>query len=220
MEPLFKSATVGIVPQPTQMPPEPFEQEDLQRVFLDITRDYPYQQFGLAPGGGAAQLLNDPGDVVAIQPDLIQVTTRVDLSAEAVREKAATILKKVTSRLEIQAFLQCMIKIVAHVPVPEAQASAKAFVSERLMSGPDRVTELGAGFFCGGVKFRRIDEAGLREETLLIEPFVRDDNFIFISYDIGRAAPQEGFRTTDPVSGWVDDAFSFVRGETMRVLDT
>ncbi len=73
MEALFKSAVVGLVPQPTQVPPAPYRREDLHRVFGDINRDYPYQQFGFLPGDAGAQLVNGPDDTVMIQPALLQV---------------------------------------------------------------------------------------------------------------------------------------------------
>jgi hypothetical protein len=200
------------------MPPVAFEPDDLQRVYMEVTRDYAYQQFSFLPADGGAQFGNAANDNVIIQPDLIQITTPVDLSAEQVRDKTVVILKKACERLGIKAFIQCGIQVVAHVPAPGAQPSAKVFVSDRLMSGQERVTELGAGFFGGGVKYRRFDEETFKEENLLVEPFVQDDSFIFVSYDVGRAA-QEGFRDSAEVGTWIDEAFSFIRQETMSILE-
>lgn len=219
MEPLFKSAVVGIVPQPTQVPPVPFRAEDLQRLYADVIRDYPFQQFSFLPGGAGAQLLNVPGDAVVIQPGLVQVQTPVELTPERVREKVVTILRRAFERLTIERFLQCGIKVVAHVPAPGANPDAKVFVSERLMRGAEQAEDLGAGFFGGGVKFRRLAQETRTEENLLVEPFIADNAFVFIDYDIGRGATQQPFADVDAVEGWLDEAFNFVRGPTIALLE-
>jgi hypothetical protein len=215
MEALFRHLVVGVVPQPRQVPPAPFRNEDLQRVFTEVGRDYPYQQFSFLPGEGGAQLANSPEDVVLIQPGLLQVRTPV-MTPEQARQKVVTIMEAVAKRLELREFLACGIKVVSHVPAPGGQPDAKAFVTQQLMKPGEQAEDLGPGFFGGGIKYRRFDEAeGLMEEVLLIEPFVGDNAYLFIDYDVQRRAP---FRGLDELSGWIDDAFEFVRGPTMTIL--
>jgi hypothetical protein len=218
-EPLFKAVVLGLVPQPRQVPPAPFRREDLQRLFVDITREHNYQHFAFLPADAGAQLENSPDERIVVQPGLIQIQDRIDLTPEQAREKCAWIARKIAERLDIEAFLQCGIKVVCHVAAPGANADAKTFVSERLMRGAEQAAELGTGFFGGGVKFRRIDEAQGREENLLIEPFIRDTKFVFIDYDVGRAATGQPFGDLDDVATWVDEAFAFVRGPTMTLLE-
>jgi hypothetical protein len=82
------------LPQPTQIPPAPFPQEALQRVFLDLTQEHPYQKFGFLPDGGA-QLVAGVDDAVTIRPSSIEIRTQIAASGtrERAAEKAVTILR-------------------------------------------------------------------------------------------------------------------------------
>jgi hypothetical protein len=214
MEPLFRSLVVGLVPQPTQVPPTPFDRESLQRIFIDVSRSYPYAQFGFLPADQGAQFLNPPEDRVMVQPGLIQVAAPLESTAERGREKAVAVLRVIAERLSLHNFVVCGIKVVAHVPAPEE--GAREFVQSRLMSGQtDHLAELGEGFFGGGVKFRRFDLERPQETVLLVEPLVNDDTFIFVDYDHQRAMP---FIEVDPIGSWIDEAFDFVRGPVMAIL--
>lgn len=212
MEPLFRVLVVGIVPQPTQVPPASFDREDLQRIYIDVSRTIPYAQFGFLPADQGAQFLNPPEDRVMIQPVLLQVSTPVESTANLAREKVLKVLSVATERLKLPQFLQCGIKVIAHVAAPTG--GAKEFVTSRLMgSQAERLGELGPDFFGGGVKFRAIDEA--RHDVLLVEPFVADDSYIWVDYDVNRTGPFPGL---DSLGTWIDDAFDFVRHNTMTIL--
>lgn len=217
MEPLFQQLIVGLIPQPTSVPPKPYGREPLQRVFGDISRDHPYQQMAFAQGDVGAQFSNGPQDVVLVGPDLIQVQTPV-MSAEAAREKVDRIQTVISERLQLNAYLLGGIKVIAHVAAPGQAPNAVAFVSEQLMQVGEQADNLGAGFFAGGIKYRRIDQPNEpgREDVLLIEPFVHDNGFLFIDYDVQRRQPFQGL---GDLSGWIDDAFSFVRGPTIEILE-
>jgi hypothetical protein len=107
MQPLFSALIVGLVPQLTQVPAPPFEREALQKVFFEVSRDFPYSQFGLLPGDQGAQLLNPPHDRVLLQPALLQVQSPIgsgpnDVTAERAREKATTVLSTAAERLEVR----------------------------------------------------------------------------------------------------------------------
>lgn len=214
MEPLFQHLIVGLVPLPRENPPAPFRREDLQRVFADVGRDYPYQQFSFLPSDAGAQLANSPEDAVMIQPGLLQVRTPV-MTAEHARQKADAILEAVARRLELREFLGCGIKVVANVAAPGGAPDAKSFVTLQLMKPGEQAEELGPGFFGGGIKYRRIDGQERMEEVLLIEPLVADNSLLFIDYDVQRGGPLQGL---DEVPSWIDEAFEFVRGPTMTIL--
>ncbi len=217
MEPLFQQLIVGLIPQPTSVPPKPYGRDALQRVFGDISRDHPYQQIAFIQGDVGAHFNNGPQDVAVVTPDLIQVQTPV-MSAESAREKVERIQTIAAERLQLQAYLLGGIKVIAHVAVPGHSPDAVKFVSEQLMQVGDQADELGAGFFAGGIKYRRIDQLNEpgREDVLLIEPFVGDNGFLFIDYDVQRRQPFQGI---GDLSGWIDEAFSFVRGPTMAILE-
>ena len=211
MEPLFRQLVVGLVPQPTQIPPAPFAREDLQRAFFDVTREHPYQQFAFLPGDSGAEFANSVEDGVAVQPALIQVRTPVDLTPERAREKAIDVVRVLRKRLAIASFLLCGIKVVAHVPAP---GEARTFVAERLMREAERIEELGPHYFAGGLKYRSLEDEGLVEGVLLVEPLIQDDKLIFIDYDIQRRTPSDGSQLGE----WIDDAFAFVRGPAIQLL--
>lgn len=215
MEPLIRNFVVGLVPQPTQLPPAPFGREALQRAFFDVTQHHSYQQFAFTPGDTGAEFANSPADGVTIQPQLLQVRCEVDLTAERAREKVVDVVTAVSRRLSIESFLQLGIKVIAHVPAPGEAPSARAFVGDQLMRGTDHADELGPQFFAGGVKFRSIEGDGLHERVLLIEPFVGDDSYIFIDYDVQLRTPA----TVKGLGDAIDEAVGFVRGPTMRVLE-
>ena len=123
MDPLFRQLTVGVVPVPTQVPPKPFDRDDLQKVFFDVSRDFPYSQFGLLPADQGAQLLNPPGDRVLLQPQLLQVQTPLgsgttEMTAERAREKATMVLNKAAERLGVRGFLACGIKVICYNFMP------------------------------------------------------------------------------------------------------
>jgi hypothetical protein len=217
VEPLFSSLVVGLVPQPRQTQPGSFTKEELQRVFVDVTRSYAYAQFAFLPIDGGAQLLNSPDDRVLIQPMLFQVVTEVDLTAERARQKASDVLSTISGRLGVDGFFQTGIKVVARVLAPGQNPDARAFVSDQLM-GTGRAEELGPTFFGGGVKYRSFKEAEGCEENLLIEPLVADteNKHLWVDYDVQRHRPVQGLET---VAEWIDEAFEFIRGPTMALLE-
>jgi hypothetical protein len=221
-EALFKSAIVAVVPQPHQIPPSPFGKEDLQRIFMDVTRDYSYQTFGYVSGGGGAQFANSLDDTVVIQPGVIQMMVKMDgaevLTAERATQKVDRILTVIFDRLGIRAFLQCQIKAVAHVPAPGEHPDARTFVAERLMRGDELAAELGAGFFGGGVRYRRIDDPNT-QEILSVEPLVLDKTFIYVEHDVARVANPQPFTSVESVTGWLSDSFAFVSGPAMGLLN-
>lgn len=217
MEPLYRRLVVGLVPQPSEVPPAPFNKEDLQRVFFDVSQDYPYQQFHFLPGESGMQLTNSPEDLVVIQPGLFQVQAPVDLTPERAREKAVDIQKIIATRLRARSFLVAGIKVVAHVPAPGDRPDAKAFVTDQLMREAGAAAQdLGPDFFGGAIRYRALADDNLREEVLSIEPFVNDNSYIFVDYDVQRRQP---FQDLDVLADWIDEAFSFVSGPTMRILE-
>lgn len=125
-----------------------------RRVFFEVSREYPYSQFGLLSGEQGAQFLNPPIDRVLLQPQLLQVQSPIgsggptDTTAERSREKAVSVLRTAAERLAIRHFLNCGIKVQAQVPAPEG--GAREYVATNLFHQADRVDLLGNGFFGGG----------------------------------------------------------------------
>lgn len=219
MEPLFASLTVGVIPQPTQVPAKPFERDDLQKVFFEVSRDFPYSQFGMLPGEQGAQLLNPPADRVLLQPQLLQIQSPIgsgagETTAERAREKATRVLRTAAERLRLELFLGCGIKVVARVPAPDN--GARDFVATHLFSRAEHVDLLGSGFFGGGIKALRLGDNGQKVEVLLIEPLLMDDHYIYVDYDVQRTTQ---ITTLDPLSEWIDAALNFVGEQTITFLE-
>jgi hypothetical protein len=216
LEILYQQIVLGLFPQPTQIPPQPFDKEALQRAFLDLTGDYTYQQFVFTPNGGAQVLGATPDDGITIEPGLIQVRTPVAMTKELAATKVTTVLASVCKRMDIQAFVSGGMKVIAHAPIPTGYEHAQQFVGEKLMHSEAHPAELGPKYFAGGVKYRSIDNEARREENLLIEPLIRDPVFLFIDYDVQRAEQLKG---TAVLSQWLDDAFGFIDGNVRRLLE-
>ena len=219
MEPRYKSLTVAVVPQPREIPPPPFATEDLQRIFSETIRFYPYQSFEFVFNNRGAQFTNGPEDAVEIRPALFQVQAKMDgpdvLTTDAANDKVHKILKIASERLKIDTFFQCVIQVVAFVSAPGDDS--KVFVAERLMHDPEQAqaAELGPDYFGGGVRFRRLRSDGTGEDALSIEPFVGDFSQVWLDHQITRGGQ---LIKLDQVHSWVGDAFDFVAGPVMQLL--
>jgi hypothetical protein len=217
----YKSLMVAVVPQPRQMPPPPFDKGALQGIFATVTESYSYQGFGFTPNGRGAQFGNGPDDFVELRPALLRIETKMDgpelLLADMVQEKALRILSIATDGLKIEGLLQCAIQIVASADVPGGDA--KTFVAEKLMHGGQQAAKLGEDYFGAAVRFRDLREDGRPDEDeLSIEPDVNNNRLLFLDHKMARFAVT-GPIGLDDVSTWLSEAFSFVDGPTMDLLE-
>jgi hypothetical protein len=221
MEPLHKSLMIQLGPQPRQMPPAPLDQSDLQFIFSEIIRTYPYQNFSFTPDARGAIFQNGPEDSVELRPAQLQILAKLDgpepLGAESAERKVMAILKAACTRLEMEIFLQCAIQIVALAAVPGASPDAKAFVSETLMRDVEQASVLGPRYFGGGIRFRSLKEDETGEDSITIEPFLQDNAFVYLDHQKARLA-LHGPIGLDQVSSWISDAFEFLSGPTMNLL--
>ncbi|HTA32953.1 MAG TPA: hypothetical protein VK721_05960 [Solirubrobacteraceae bacterium] len=221
MEPLFKSLVIQLAPQPRQMPPAPLDQNDLQQIFSEIRRTYPYQGFAFTPDDRGAIFQNGPEDSVELRPAQIQIRAKLDgpepLVAETAERKIMTILRSASSRLDMEIFLQCGIQLVALAAVPGEPPDAKAFVSETLMRDVGQTEVLGKRWFGGGIRYRSLKEDQSGEDSITIEPYIEDNTLIYLDYQKARVAAT-GPITLEKVSGWIGEAFDFVSGPTMQLL--
>lgn len=219
MEPRYRSLNVTLAPQPRQMPPPAFDKDELQRIFAEVIRKYPYQAFGFTPNQRGAQFNNGPDDLVELRPAVLHIQAKMDgpdlLTGPMAVAKVAKIFKISAERLKVEAFLQCGIVIVASVDAPDEDA--KRFVAERLMHDVEQAAELGPDYYGAGVRFRRLVLPADGEDNLSIEPDVNDNSLIYVEYQMGRVATT-GPILLDQVSSWIDEAFDFVSGSTMRLL--
>lgn len=221
MDPRYRTLVVALAPQPRQMPLPPFAKDDLQRIFADVGRKFPYETFGYIYDGRGAQFANSEEDGVELRPALLRIAAKMDgselLTTAMAKDKAVWILRTAADRLKIPAFIQCGIQIIATVGAPNDDA--KTFVAEQLLRDTEQASELGPDYFGGGVRFRRLREDTPGEDNLNVEPDVNDNSRVFVEHQRSRAAlgPVEPFGF-DQVSTWIEEAFEFVAGPTMKLL--
>jgi hypothetical protein len=221
MEPLYKSLSVQLGPQLKQMPPDPLRRADLQAIFSEVIDKYPYQTFGFTPDDRGAIFHNGPEDAVELRPAQFSIQAKLDgqepLGGETAERKVMRILKIAGARLEKETFLQAAIQIEALAAVPGDDPDAKAFVAGHLMADGSNPAILGPRYFGGGVKFRNIENDESGEDALTIEPFVRDNRYIYIQHQVMRVAVQQEIGL-DKVSSLIEEAFEFCAGPTMKLL--
>ena len=228
MDPLFKSLTVALVPQPRKMPLPPFEREDLQAVFQELSRRYEYQSFSYTPNGRGGIFQSASEDAIELRPAEFNMQIKLDgpepLVAPGAQERASAILHLADEHLDVDTFLQCSLQIVALAAVEGDNPDAKAFVAERLMQGL-QAENLGEGYFAGGVRFRRVDEQehgadadNAGEESLTIEPYLQNTQFVYLDRQLVRVAVERPIGI-DHVSEWITASFNFVSEQTMGLLE-
>jgi hypothetical protein len=228
MDPLFKSLTVALVPQPRKMPLPPFEREALQAVFQELSRRYEYQSFSYTPNGRGGIFQSASEDAIELRPAEFNMQIKLDgpepLLAVGAQERASAILHLADEHLDVDTFLQCSLQIVSLAAVEGDDPDAKAFVAKRLMQGNVQAERLGEGYFAGGVRFRRVDEqeqgAGADnagEESLTIEPYLQGNGFVYLEYQLVRVAVERPIGI-DHVSEWITDSLKFVSEQTMDLL--
>lgn len=229
MEPLFKTLTVTLVPQPRKMPLPPFERDSLQAVFQELSRRYEYQSFTYTPNGRGAIFQSAAEDAIELRPAEFNMQIKLDgpepLVAKGAEERATAILRLADEHLDVDTFLQCSFQIVSLAAVEGDDPDAKAFVAERLMQGNVQVETLGDGYFAGGVRFRRVDDQeqgaaanNAGEESLAIEPYLQDNGFVYLEHQLMRVAVQRPIGI-DQVSEWISDSFRFISEQTMALLE-
>lgn len=219
VEPRYRSLTVMLVPQPRQMPPPAFDRDELQRIFADVGRHYPYQAFSFTANNRGAQFHNGPEDAVELRPAAFQIDAKMDgpepLTGPMAADKASKVFKIAADRLKIEAFLQCGIELEASVDAPNDDA--KLFVAEQLMHDGEQASELGPDYYGGGVRFRRLVPPPPGEDNLTVEPDVNDNSLVFVSFNRTRIAAT-GPILLDQMAEWVSESFDFISGPTMSLL--
>jgi hypothetical protein len=219
--PRYKSLMVALVPQPRQMPLPPFDKDALQGIFSEVIPDYPYQSFEFIFDGRGALFHNGEDDTVELRPALFRIQAKMDgpdlLTGPMAAEKATRIMETAAERLNVEAFLQCGIQIIAAVDAPNGDA--RAFVAEKLLRDPGQATRLGEGYFGGGVRFRAIREEEGGEDSLSVEPNVNDNSLVHLDHQVRRTAITSPL-SLEQASTWTNDAFELLAGPTTELLSS
>jgi hypothetical protein len=209
----YRSLIVGLVPAGNDGGLHPFAPDALHDAYREITGHYPYAEFRLVAGGGAAQLSNGPRDFVTLDPRLLQVRTDIVLTPAMAQAKTIEILRRAIARLNQDDFAQCGIHINAHTPVPSSSPNARSYLTDELMDAGEQARMLGPGFFAC-LQFRR--STTNIEEQLSVEPLLADDRFLFLNLDVQRAGPHGDL---DELDDWLNNAFDLLRDRATRLLE-
>jgi hypothetical protein len=131
-----------------------------------------------------------PDDALIVQPPLVQVRSTAKMGVQNAADEAQVAIKTVTLHLGYTQFFNLGIKHVFHAPAP--RANAEEFVMRQLLRrDPADLAELerGAGVW-GGLKYR-MAAADQSVYTLTIEPFIADNQFLFIDLDAQFLGPAQ-----------------------------
>jgi hypothetical protein len=162
--------------------------ERISRIWTEIGPKYGYRALEQTPDGSAARLkgISDE-DSVVIQPPILQVREVIQLTTDLSAEKAQDILKVIARLLGVSEFFNMGIRLIYHAPVPSSDG--RDFVLHRVIRKNE--SELGAlqtgGPFWAGVKY--VSNFGSGQYTLLIEPLLRDEKFLFLDLDMQLEGP-------------------------------
>lgn len=219
MEFLPRAFVIGVFAAVQPSPTPIVTSEKLNRVWAEVAPRHGYRQLQLAPDGSAAQFLGATGDDGAtIQLPLVQVRSSAGLGASNAAEAAQDVLGAIAKHLGLSQFFNLGIKHVFHAPLSDNDG--RGFVMRRLMgkTEEDLGTLQAGGKIWGGVKYG-VTLPDNTQHTVVIEPWLADDRFIFIDVDTQfpgpvsldvvkeRARDAEQFGTT-AVKAYLDNAAS------------
>jgi hypothetical protein len=197
--------TTGVV-----YPPYQLHQQQVNRIYADITERYPFQTLQHLPDG--ARMANPTGDFF-IQATRMQVNDNVDYFQSS-KERAIDLFRIAQDKLRIPQFVTFGIKLTAFLPL-EGQADAGQLIeSTAFGSIKDNLELLGPGR--KGVGLRVVlHQDGVHE--LKIEPFFNDLRQLYVELDVQHPAP---FSDLNSIESRMDAAYDYLFREVSGFLET
>lgn len=168
--------------------PGPPDRDRVTRIWGELSSRHDYRQ--LSHTGESVQFMGlGPDDALIIQPPLVQVRSTARMGVQNAADEAQVSVKTVARHLGYTQFFNLGIKHVFHAPAPNS--NAEEFVMSRLLRrDPAELAELERGMgVWGGLKYRM--GASDSVYTLVIEPFVADNQFLFVDLDAQFAGPAD-----------------------------
>ncbi len=197
--------TAGVVYPPMQL-----NQQQVNRVYADITERYPFQTLQHLPDG--ARMANPTGDFF-IQTTRMQVNDhQVDYFQNS-KEKAVDLFRLAQERIKVPQFVTFGIKLTAILPVGEGTA-AQLIENSAVKSIKDNIELLGPGLQGVGLRFV-LHQDGVRE--LKIEPLFTDVSQLYVELDVQHPAP---FSDILSVESRMDAAYDYLFREVQGFLET
>ncbi|MCL5104576.1 MAG: hypothetical protein M1133_10770 [Armatimonadetes bacterium] len=197
--------TAGIV-----FPPYQLHQQQVNRIYADITERYPYQTLQHLPDG--ARMANPNGDFF-IQTTRMQTNEAVDYFQSS-KEKTLDLFNIAQDKLNITQFLTFGIKLTAFIPVDGKLNAAQLIESTALGAIKDNIELLGPGRQGVGLRFV-LHQDGVHE--LKIEPFFGDLKQLYVELDVQHPAP---FADLALIESRMDAAYDYLFREVSGFLET
>lgn len=178
-----KQVVVGVF-TPSIMPgtadqPTP---ERINKAWAELAGRYRYSQLQLSPDGTAGNFLGATADDgITIQPPVIQYRSSVFVSENA-GDTARDALSTLARHLGATGFQQLGIKLVYWVALPDNDAPG--FVLRKIFGRTEAEFEGlrgGAQTLVAGAKF--VLSENTSGYTVLVEPLLRDQKFLFVDVD-------------------------------------
>lgn len=196
--------------------PGPLDRDRVNRIWDELSSRHEYRQ--LSHFGESVQFMGTvPDDTLLIQPPLVQVRSTARLGLKNAADEAAVAVNSVARHLGYAQFFNLGIKHVFHAPAPNG--AAIEYVMRRLLGrDPSDLAALdrGGGIWAG-LKYgmSAIDESAY---TLVIEPLLADDRFLFIDLDAQFPGPADPARIQESAREAEDYANRAIR-QYLEVAD-
>ncbi len=197
--------TAGVV-----FPPYQLQQQQVNRIYADITERYPYQTLQHLPDG--ARMANPAGDFF-IQTTRLQVNENVEYF-QAAKEKAMDLFELAQAKLGIPQFLTFGVKLTAFLPMEHGVSSAHVIETAALSSIRDAMEILGPGRRGVGLRFV-LHQDGVHE--LKIEPFFSDPTQLYVELDVQHPNPFNNLSLVEPK---MDAAYDYLFREVQGFLES
>ncbi|MCE5200428.1 MAG: hypothetical protein ABFD54_01170 [Armatimonadota bacterium] len=197
--------TAGVV-----YPPYQLQQQQVNRIYADITERYPFQSLQHLPDGG--RMANPNGDFF-IQTTRMQVNDNVDYFQSS-KEKALDLFRLAQDKLKIPQFMTFGIKLTAFLPVESGRNAAELVESSALAAVVDNLDLLGPGRQGVGLRIV-LHQDGVHE--LKIEPFFSDLTQLYVELDVQHPNPFNDLSVLEPR---MDAAYDYLFREVNGFLET
>lgn len=190
--------------------PLALQQQQVNRIYADVTERYPYQTLQHLPDG--ARMANPAGDFF-IQTTRFQVNENVDYF-QSTKEKTVELFEIAQAKLSVPQFMTFGVKLTGFLPMEEGANAAEVLENTALGSIKDNMELLGPGRKGVGLRFV-LHQDGVHE--LKIEPFFSDVNQLYVELDVQHPNPFNDIRQIEPK---MDAAYDYLFREVQGFLET
>ncbi len=198
-----RKLTAGLV-----YPPYQLHQQQVNRIYAEITDRYPFQSLQHIPDGG--RMANPECDFF-IQTTRMQVNDTVDYFQSS-KEKAIDLFSMAQSRLNIPQFITFGVKLIAFLPMEGDLNSADVLEKAALNSVRDDLEILGPGRQGTGLRIV-LHQDGIHE--LRVEPFFTDLTQLYVELDVQHPVPFSDISVIEPK---IDAAYDYLFGPVKDFL--